>query len=304
MTCCPHRPAAALAALAVVGGACAACTPSSAQESVEVVASFYPLYYLAHEVGGEHVQATNITPTAADPHSLELAPSQVRDLGSADVVVYLPGMQHAVDEAVAARQPERLVDTAEAAGLERGPNGESAETSRGDAVDPHFWQDPRRMVQVAHRVADELADADPAHADDYAANADALVDELDELDQDYRTALAPCAGATLVTSHEAFGYLAARYDLDQVGISGLAPEIEPSPARLRDVKAVVEDAGVETIYFETVTSPAVAETLASDLGIRTDLLDPLGRQVDADADYFEVMRANLDALEEGLACRR
>jgi zinc transport system substrate-binding protein len=248
------------------------------------------------------VNVTNLTPAAADPHSIELSPVRVREMGQADLVVYLSGMQPATDEALEASPPERLLDTAQAAGLEAGPNGAAAAPSGSTALDPHFWQDPTRLADVARGVATNLAHADPAHAADYAANADALIAELDALDQDYRDGLAQCAGATLVVSHEAFGYLAERYDLVQVGISGIDPEAEPSPARLRAVRSVVQDDDVRTVFFEVITSPKVARALAEDLGIDSAKLDPIEGQADPDADYMDMMRENLAALEDGLVC--
>ncbi|MCA5893787.1 zinc ABC transporter substrate-binding protein [Isoptericola sp. NEAU-Y5] len=298
-------PLTALITTALAAGALGACASPPSDDAVEVVASFYPLQFVAERVGGEHTTVHNLTPPAADPHGLELSPARVRLLGSADVVVYLSGMQAATDEAVAAQRPDHVVDTAEVAGPgpgEAGGQGTAADTRPGDAVDPHFWQDPALLAAAARRVADELAAADPGNAADYAANAAALADELAAIDEEYRTSLAPCAGATLVTSHEAFGYLAERYDLNQVGIVGLDPEVEPSPARLRHVRSVVRDAGVETIYFEVITSPKVAQALVDDLGVATDRLDPLEGQSDAGSDYLDVMRANLAALRSGLVC--
>ncbi|MFC8923732.1 metal ABC transporter substrate-binding protein [Cellulosimicrobium sp. NPDC057127] len=299
-----HALAAGATLLALVAtAACSAGTdPGDADDTVDVLASFYPLEYVARQVGGEHVSVSNLTPPAAEPHDLELSPAQVREVGDADVVVHLSGMTPATDDAIASRQPEHVVDTAEAAGLESGPNGSGAPTSGSGALDPHFWLDPTRLATVGHQVADELAEVDPDHADDYAANADALEAELETLDQEYADGLAACAGATLVVSHEAFGYLAERYDLVQVGISGIDPEAEPSPARLREVRAVVEDRGVETLFFEVLVSPKVTQTLADDLGVATAMLDPIEGRTDEGADYLDVMRANLDALRTGLAC--
>ncbi|MEU4361482.1 metal ABC transporter substrate-binding protein [Promicromonospora sp. NPDC023987] len=279
-----------------------ACSPGTPEGGVDVLTSFYPLQYVAEQVGGEHVNVTNLTPAAADPHSVELSPARVREMGQADLVVYLSGLQPATDDAVEANPPERLLDTAEAAGLEAGPNGAGAETSDSGALDPHFWQDPSRLSDVAQDVAAELSDTDPDHAADYAANAEALVAELGALDGDYREALAQCAGATLVVSHEAFGYLAERYDLVQVGISGIDPEAEPSPARLRAVRSVVQADDVQTIFFEVITSPEVAQALAEDIGIDSAKLDPIEGQADPEADYMDVMRENLAALEDGLVC--
>lgn len=326
---------AALAGLALVATATlAGCSTQSAggssdeSDGVTVLASFYPLQYVAQQIGGDLVTVDNLTPPAAEPHDLELSPAQVREVGTADLVVYLSGFQNAVDEAIEARAPEHVVDAADAAGLvehaeeaeeehageteeehaehaEEGGVEDGQEHGHG-ATDPHFWLDPSRLAAVGKVVADELAAADPEHADEYAAGAQRLGQQLDELDQEFADGLAACQGATLVTSHAAFGYLADRYALEQVGISELDPEVEPSPARLREIGDIVEERGIKTLYSETLVSPKVTETLASDLGVNTAVLDPLeGLSEEATAagdDYVTVMQANLAALEEGLVC--
>lgn len=321
---------AALAGLALVATATlAGCSTQNAggasgeSDGVTVLASFYPLQYVAQQIGGDLVTVDNLTPPAAEPHDLELSPAQVREVGTADLVVYLSGFQNAVDEAIEARAPEHVVDAADAAGLvehaeeaEEEHAGETEEehaehAEEGDehghgATDPHFWLDPSKLATVGQAVADELAAVDPEHADEYAAGAQRLGQQLDELDQEFADGLAACQGATLVTSHAAFGYLADRYALEQVGISELDPEVEPSPARLREIGDIVEERGIKTLYSETLVSPKVTETLASDLGVNTAVLDPLeGLSEDATAagdDYVSVMQANLAALEEGLVC--
>ncbi|MBD8077477.1 metal ABC transporter substrate-binding protein [Cellulosimicrobium arenosum] len=311
--------AAVLATSLVVAG-CSTGAGAADDGRLQVLASFYPLQYVAEQVGGPHVAVSNLTPPAAEPHDLELAPAQVREIGDADLVVYLSGFQPAVDEGVEQRAPEHVVDAAGAAHLEEHPNGAGAPGGQDDvehdehehaeheddhdhgALDPHFWLDPTRLAAVGDEVAAELSTADPDHADEYAANAAELTSSLDDLDAEYADTLAPCAGATLVTSHEAFGYLAERYDLDQVGIAGIDPEAEPSPARLREVGEVVRDAGVTTLYFETLTSPKVTQTLADDLGVDAQVLDPIESLADGATDYREVMQSNLDALTSGLVC--
>jgi len=310
---------AALTSLALVGAAtlagCSAQGTDGGSDGVTVLASFYPLQYVAQQIGGDLVTVDNLTPPAAEPHDLELSPAQVREIGTADLVVYLSGFQHAVDEGVEARAPEHVVDAAGAAGLtEHAEESEESEEEHAehagehadDATDPHFWLDPSRLAAVGQAVADELAAVDPEHADEYAAGAQRLGRQLDDLDQEFADGLAACQGATLVTSHAAFGYLADRYALEQVGITELDPEVEPSPARLREIGDVVEAQGVTTLFSETLVSPKVTETLASDLGVRTAVLDPLeGLSEDAVAagdDYLSVMRANLAQLEEGLVC--
>ena len=282
------------AVLAVVAGT-AACSPAQSQ-ALQVWVSFAPLEYVTERVAGPDVQVDNLTPPGADPHSQELSPGRVADLAAADLVVYVSGLQPATDEAIEQAQPQHVVDTLDAATAELPDAAEPPDPTR----DPHFWLDPVRLGIAAQRVADALADIDPDHAADYDRRADELVADLGGLDTEFQAVLAPCAGATLVTSHEAFGYLAARYGLRQEGIAGIDPEVEPSPARLRQVAAIVEETGVRTIYFETAADPAVAASLAEDLGVATDVLDPMERP--SDPDYLVVMRLNLEALERGLVC--
>lgn len=301
---------------------------SGDSDTLDVLASFYPLQFVAERVGGDRVSVSNLTPPAAEPHDLELSPAQARSIGTADLVVYQSGFQAAVDEAVEARDPAHLVDATEAAGLEEHP-GEST-TSTGTAaedehaapddhaddghaddghdhssaggLDPHFWLDPTRLVPVAEQVAAELTAVDPDGADEYAANLKALTADLTALDAEYQAGLASCATPYLVTSHEAFGYLAERYGLEQIGITGIDPEAEPSPARLREVADIIRDHGVTTIFFETLTSPKVTQTLAQDVGVQAQVLDPLEGLSKDGTDYLGVMRTNLEALRTGLTC--
>lgn len=299
--------------------------PDGADGAVDVLASFYPLQFVAERVGGDRVTVANLTPPAAEPHDLELSPAQARSIGTADLVVYQSGFQAAVDEAVDARDPAHLVDATEAAGLEEHPGGSTTDAAEGTAtedehaahddhaddghdhtseggLDPHFWLDPARLVPVAEQVAAELSAVDPDGADEYAANLETLTADLTALDAEYEAGLASCASPYLVTSHEAFGYLAERYGLEQVGITGIDPEAEPSPARLREVADIIRDHGVTTIFFETLTSPKVTQTLARDVGVQAAVLDPLEGLSKDGTDYLGVMRTNLEALRTGLTC--
>jgi zinc transport system substrate-binding protein len=171
------------------------------------------------------------------------------------------------------------------------------------ATDPHFWLDPTLLAATAQDIAHELSELDPDNAVTYEANATTLVANLTALDAQYADELSTtCQNRTIVVTHEAFGYLAAKYDFKQIGISGIDPEAEPSPAKIREIRATIADTGITTIFFETLTSPKVAQTLASDLGIETAVLDPLEGLVDDTQDYFSVMQSNLIALKAGMLC--
>ena len=278
---------------------------------VTVVASFYPLQYVAQQVGGDAVQVSSLTPAGAEPHDLELSLKQTRIVGDADLVLYLSGFQPAVDAAIVARAPRHVLDAATTAGLvsfaSEGAGGSAATpgaaaTPAGGALDPHFWLDPSRLARFAEAVGVELAKLDPARAADYRSRASATSALLTALDTEYSQGLATCQRREVVTSHAAFGYLADRFHLQQVGIAGLEPDAQPSGARLREVSGIVRRTHVTTIFFERLVSPKVAETLAADLGIASAVLDPIEGLSSTATDYRGVMRQNLETLRTALGC--
>jgi zinc transport system substrate-binding protein len=292
---------------AVVASLLAACGASgSAAEDgrVSIVASFYPLAEAASQVGGDLVSVENLTPPGVEPHDLELAPDDIEAIATADVILYLGGgFQPAVEDALAEAEDAVKVDALEAVNTNAAPASEAEE---GLTVDPHVWLDPARFEEIVRAVSDALAKADPPNEDTYDANAEAYVEQIATLDEDYRTGLSDCERATIVTSHEAFGYLADSYGLTQVAIAGLSPEVEPSAKRLAELKVFVEQQGITTIFAEELVSPKVAETLADEAGVKVEVLDPLeslsDAQVAAGEDYVSVMRENLDTLREALGC--
>ncbi len=266
-----------------------------------VTAAFYPLQFVAERVGGDHVRVTGLTKPGVEPHDLELTPKAVGSLARSKAVVYLAGFQPAVDQAVRTQAADAAVDVSPTARLTLTT---SDEHGGGAARDPHFWLDPTRLADVATALGDDFARRDPANAADYRANAAALVADLDRLDGEFRTGLAQCHTRELVTGHAAFGYLAERYGLHQEGVAGVSPDIEPDAATLRDLSTHVRDTGVTTVYSESLVSPALAETVAREAGVRVAVLDPLEGITDVSRghDYLEVMRANLNTLRAGQEC--
>lgn len=290
-------------AMLVVSVACSATDTDKGGGSsgnLDVVASFYPLEFAAERVGGAHVHVTDLTKPGAEPHDLELTPQQVGSVAQADAVVYLSGFQPSVDGAIDNADREARVNVAKYADL-RAASGTRSET----AQDPHFWLDPHRMRAVVKKIAHRLGAIDPDHAADYEHNAAKLGRQLGRLDKAYREGLRSCASDELVTSHSAFGYLARRYGMHQIGITGLSPEAEPGPGTLARVTRFVERHHVHTIYYETLVSPKVADTIAHETGTRTAVLDPIEGITSASkgSNYLAVMRSNLSSLRKGQQCR-
>lgn len=328
------RVPAVLAAAVTSALALAGCTAGHAETSqVQVVAALYPLQFVAEQVGGADVDVENLTPAGAEPHDLELTTRDVLVLEEADLVVTLSGFQPALDDALAEIDGPLVVDTVAEEDPDPAEDADAVHTGPGHAhaqdddhghahtdhddhghahahddghghlgTDPHFWLDPTRLAAAAGQVARALAQVDPANAATYTANAEHLQSELTELDQEFTEALSTCSQHVIVVSHEAFGYLAARYGFEQVGIAGLDPENEPSPARLQQIAHVIRDEGVSTIFTETLLSPDVAEALASELGISVERLDPLESLTEPGGDYLSVMRTNLSVLTSALEC--
>jgi zinc transport system substrate-binding protein len=251
-----------------------------------VVAAFYPLAFAAEEMGGTKVTVENLTPPGAEPHDLEVSPQDVRDVRSADLVLLMGhGFQPQLERAAGhGSRVLRLLDTP---GLDRFPDG-----------DPHVWLDPLRYAKLVARIGEALGDR---------AAAARLAARLRTLDRDYRRGLADCDRREIVTSHEAFAYLARRYRLRQIAISGLSPDVEPTPATLERVVRLVRRTRATTVYFETLVSPRLAETVARETGAETAALDPIegltAKEARAGDDYFSLMRRNLASLRAGLGCR-
>jgi zinc transport system substrate-binding protein len=249
-----------------------------------VMASFYPLQWLAQEIAGPDVKIGSLTPKGAEPHDSELELSQVSALGEADLLVTLGGFQAAVDQAITANPPKETLDVAPLVGLEN--------------EDPHFWLDPVKLAALATPIAQALGKADPDGASGYDNRAATVASNLAALDEELATGLAEFKGAALITTHAAFNYFAQRYELDAVSISGVDPEAEPSPARISNAARQIEGLAVKTIYFEDQASPKTAEVLAGKLGLTTSVLSPI--ENDNSGDYLEAMRTNLEALRTGL----
>ncbi|RZT80481.1 zinc transport system substrate-binding protein [Micromonospora violae] len=307
-----YRVLAAATALLTLGVGAGCSTGGAAgadPQRVDVVAAFYPLQFLAERIGGDAVRVTNLAKPGAEPHDLELSPSQIGAVSDAELIVYLKGFQPAVDDAVAQNGGDRAFDVtsvqpllaASAGGHDHGD--EEGHTEESGGKDPHVWLDPTRLAGIGDQLAQRLGKADPGHAADYTTRAAALRVDLTTLDGEFTHGLATCERREIVTSHAAFGYLADRYKLDQVGITGLSPDVEPSPQRLAHVIEEAKEHQATTIFFETLVSPKVAETIAGQVGAQTAVLDPIeGLAAGSDADYLSVMRTNLRTLQTALSC--
>ena len=285
-------------------------TPAEQTGQLDVVVAAYPFQFVVERLAGSYASVQSLTQPGAEPHDVDLTPRQVADVAGADLVVYEQSFQAAVDAAVQQAGADHVLDTATVVPLQpladghgHAEGGEEGHDHEG--LDPHVWLDPGNVVSIAAAVTARLAEADPGHRTDFEANLATLTADLTDLDRDFALGLESCTRREFITSHAAFGYLARHYRLDQIAISGLSPEAEPSPARMAEVQNEARKHQITTIFYETLVSPAVAESIAGDLGLRTDVLDPIEGITDQSrgSDYLAVMRSNLAALRTANGCQ-
>ncbi|MBI2216193.1 MAG: zinc ABC transporter substrate-binding protein [Candidatus Rokubacteria bacterium] len=288
-------------------------------ERLVVVATFYPLHEFARQVGGDRVEVTTLVPAGVEPHDWEPSPQDVARLERARVFIYNgAGLEPWVGKLLeAARASSRVIvnttervplRTADLPGHDDDKHRLESQGQRGwQAPDPHVWLDPLLAQIQVEAIRAGLAEAAPASAATFEASARAVAGELSGLHRELERGLADCARREVVTSHAAFGYLAARYRLTVVPIMGLAPEAEPSPAELARIVRFARRRQVRAVFSETLVSPKLAETLSREIGARTLVLNPIEGLTKEDAaagkNYLSLMRDNLQSLRAGLECR-
>lgn len=276
-------------------------SPTQATATLSVVTSFYPLFAFAQHVGGDRVTVSTLVPAGAEPHDFEPTPADVAALRDARVFIYNGAGLEPWVERLRREIPPATVVVEASTGLPL------LTLSPREGLDPHVWLDPLLARRQVQNILSGLIRADPdgrAQNEERAARVQA---NLDGLHNRYAHTLARCERRVFITTHAAFGYLAKRYGLTMIAISGLTPDAEVPPGRMAAVAREARRHGVRVVYFETLVSPRVAETIAREVGVRTAVLDPLeGLAAEAQRqgkNYFTVMDENLRALAEGLDCR-
>jgi len=291
-------------------------------------ASIYPLAYLLERLTNEAVFL--VTPSGVEPHDFEASPQDLVSLRSMDLFVYNGAGLDAWAERIAPQLTASgvlVVDMAQSLidrsivlrSVETEEEGEHAEDGHDEdeadhehehesgSIDPHIWLDPQKMEQQARVITSVLIELRPEWQDDYRARLDLVLADLSQLDQDYAQGLASCRVRTIIASHDAFGYLADHYDFEVLPLSGISPQQEPSARRLGELATIVREQGIRYVFFETLVSPKLAQTLADEAGAQTLVLNPVEGLTAAEReqgeDYLTVMRKNLASLRTAMDCR-
>ena len=274
---------------------------------IQATASFYPLYEFTKAVGGQYVQASSMTPPGAEPHDYEPSAKELANAHSSQVFVYVGGSFEPWANKFATDFSGKKVVATDAVQLEHlGHQEEEAETHEHDDMDPHFWLDPVLAQQVVNAIANKMSEADPKHTQQYRQNAAAYNQKLAALDNAYKTGLENCSERTIIATHDAYNYLAHRYNFNVIPITGISPEDEPSAGRMAEIADTVRQQNISYIFFESLVSSQLADTISQETGAKTLVLDPIEgvRREDQQAgkNYITIQEQNLKNLQLAMAC--
>ena len=298
-------------------GAAGSTTENTESDKLQVVTTFYPMYDFTKQVAQDDAEVSMLLEAGMEVHSFEPSSQMIAEIQDADVFIYnSPEMETWVPDVLASIDTSDMVVICasdaitlleyegEAHAHDHESEEKGANAGHSHTVDPHVWLDPVLAQTEVSTIAEGLAEADPDNAEDYLENAGIYNGKLNELDEAYRAAFEGTENRTFVTQHAAFAYLAARYDLNQISVTGLNAEVEPSAAALATLSDYVKANNISHIYFENNTSSQTAETLAEEVGVELAVLSPLEGITEEDqkkgSDYISVMLENLEALKKSI----
>lgn len=282
------------------------------KEDLTIVTTFYPINDFTKEIVGDEGNVKLLIPAGTEPHDFEPSAKERAEISDADVFVYNSSdMEFFVDSLKDSVDSKQTLMIEAAKGIDRLESQEADEHEESEEghdhaheYDPHVWLDPVLAIKEVRTIAGELGEKYPDKKEIFTKNADAYIKKLEALDQKYSEELKNATNRTFVTQHAAFAYLANQYNLEQVAISGVSPDQEPTPSRLAELKEFVKKNNIKVIYFEENASSKVAETLSNETGVKLEVLNPLesltNEQIKAGENYISVMEKNLEALKESI----
>lgn len=272
-------------------------------DKIRVVASFYPLYFFAGQIGGDKADVVDITPFGAEPHDYELTSMDMARIENSQILIINGNFEPWTDKVKTNFEEKNITIITAGEGLL------SQEISQNGKMvpDPHIWLSPKLAQKEVKAILEGFLKTDSPNRDYYQQNADKLLISLDDLDKKYQQGLNTCKKKkNIITSHSSFYYLAKEFGLIQTAIAGLSPDSEPSPKQLAEIADFAKKNSIDYIFFEKLVSPKLAETIADEIGAKTLLLDPLEgisqNEIESGENYFTKMETNLTNLKLALQC--
>jgi zinc transport system substrate-binding protein len=274
-------------------------------EKLQITASFYPMYFFGSQIGGDKINVMSITPAAAEPHDYEPTTQDIVAINQSKMLILNGGkLEPWGDKIKDQLQGASVLIVTAGDGLANKQLNENGQTIQ----DPHIWLDPILAKKEIVNIEQGFEKIDPTNRVYYQTNTTRLENELDQLNSEYKKGLSNCQKKDFVTSHAAFGYLASRYGINQIAISGVSPDEEPSSQKLAEITQLVRQQGIKIIFFESLVSPKLSETIANETGAKAMVLDPIEGIVQKDLNsgrnYLTIMRDNLFALQTALQCSK
>lgn len=279
---------------------------AKSDHKLKVVATFYPMVEFSRQVAGDHADVIGLIPAGAEPHDWEPTAKDMIQVKEADIFVYNGIVEEWADHALQSTPNDKriVVRASKGINLMEDIHENGQEKQNGKELDPHVWLDPVLAQKEVAAIEAAFEQADPKHKEDYKKNAEAYLEKLQTLDQEYKSGLQNVKRKDFVTQHAAFGYLSNEYSLNQIPIAGLSPDVEPSLEKMTEIVKLVQERKVKTIFFETLVEPKLAQTVANEVGAKTAVLNPIEGLTDADKknnlDYIGIMKNNLEALKKAL----
>lgn len=275
-------------------------------DKIQVAASFYPLSEFAKAVGGDKINVMNLTPAGSEPHDFDPSPRDLASLQNSKVFIYNgAGFEPWVERILPDIQKSGVFVVDSTSGVDL--LAASEEEEKDSLYDPHVWLDPVLAMAQVDNIYTGLIKADPENKDYYEKNISDYKARLEELDREFESGLANCQSRDVVVSHNAYAYLAKRYNFNIVPISGLSPDEEPSPQKMADIVKFAKVNNVNYIFFETLVSPRLSETIAKEIGAETLVLNPIEglteEEIVQGLDYISVSMQNLNNLRLALNCK-
>lgn len=321
-----------IAVFALISTACGdtnKLTETNNSDAITVYTTVYPLTYFTQRIGGENVQVKSIYPAGSNEHSFDPTQKDMMALADADLFFYIGlGLEGFVDNAkkTLANEDVTLIATANAvtdedmavSEVHEGDHAEEEEKSEEEhtedeeghedhdhgEIDPHLWISPQLSVHLATSIKDSLIKKDPNNEEIYTKNYDALVNDLKQLDTDYKEMAEASSNKTFFVSHAAFGYLAQTYGLEQVAVAGLNSQDEPSQKELTEIVKLAKSMDIKTILFEQNVSSNLTKVIQNEIGAEALTMHNLGvltpQDIDNNEDYFTLMEQNLKTLSQAL----
>jgi zinc/manganese transport system substrate-binding protein len=284
-------------------------SPAPKAEKLNIVTSFLPVQSHTLAIAGDHANVKQLLAKDTGPHDFQLTPADVKKLSDADLLIINgAGIEEWLGELIKKSGNKNLVvvDTSNGINLVESPeeieighsHSRAHDHDHGDGANPHIWLDPVIAKKQAANIVAALQKADPANASAYAQNGKVYEAKLSALDSDYRSTLAPLPNKNLVTFHDAFPYLAARYKLNYVGAISEFPEKDPTPKQLAALVDKIRSLKVGVLFAENGYAPGLLKKIAGETGAKVSELDTLEVGQGTATAYLDRMGANLESLRK------